>query len=90
MTASSLTASEQTTMVSNTTGADIELWIEPLGDRLPMPRGETFEIISTNELGREVEIELSEDAIRVHGWIKRISSISPAGRRTQLWELPSP
>jgi hypothetical protein len=89
MSTSSVVVPEQMTKVSNTTGADIDLWIEPLGDRLPMRRGETFEIISTHELGREVEIELGEDSIRVHGWIKRISSISPGGRRTPLWELPT-
>jgi hypothetical protein len=89
MAATTVTLSEQTTKVSNTTGSDIDLWIEPLGDRLAMPRGETFEIISTHELGREVEIEFAEDAIRVHGWIKRISSISPTGGRKPLWETPS-
>ena len=89
MVASAVIASEQTTKVSNTTGSDIDLWIEPLGDRLSMPRGETFEIISTHEPGREVEIEFAEDAIRVHGWIKRIFSISSTGGRKQLWEPPS-
>jgi hypothetical protein len=88
MTASSAIASEQTMKVSNTTGSNIDLWIEPLGDRLPMQRGDTFEIIASSELGHEVEIEFGEDAIRVHGWIKRVSSISPSGGRTQLWGLP--
>lgn len=73
----------------NTTAADIDLWIEPLGDRLPMPTGETFEIVATGDLGHEVEIELGDDAIRVHGWIKRISSISSTGQRRRVWELPS-
>jgi len=85
---SSVLLPEQTTKVSNTTGSDIEMWIEPLGDRVPMRRGETFEIISTHELGREVEIELGKDSIRVHGWIKHISSVSPTGARKRLWELP--
>jgi hypothetical protein len=74
--------------VSNTTGADIDFWIEPLGDRLPMPIGETFEIIASQDLGHEVEIEVTADAIRVHGWVKRISSISSTGQRKLLWELP--
>jgi hypothetical protein len=81
---------EQTVKVSNTTGVDIDLWIEPIGDRLPMPKGQTFEIVSTQDLGHEVEIELVEDAIRLHGWVRRISSISATGQRTKLWELPSP
>jgi hypothetical protein len=75
--------------VSNTTGADIQLWIEPLGDCLPMPKGETFEIVATGELGHQVEIEVTEDAIRVHGWIKCVSSVASTGQRKRLWELPS-
>jgi hypothetical protein len=80
---------EQMTKVSNTTDSDIELWIEPLGDSVPMRCGETFEIISTSELGREVEIEFGKDSIRVHGWIKQISSVTPTGSRKRLWALPS-
>lgn len=88
MATSSVLVSEQTMKVSNTTGSNIDFWIEPLGDRLPMQCGDTFEIIASSELGREVEIEFGEDAIRVHGWIKRISCVLPSGGRTQLWGLP--
>jgi hypothetical protein len=82
------TLADQTMKVSNATGADIDLWIEPLGDRVPMRSGATFEIIAGYDLGHEVEIELMDDAIRVHGWIKRVSSISATGERNRLWELP--
>ena len=85
----SMLASEQAMKVSNTTGGDIDLWIEPFGDRLPMAKGETVEIVATQELGHEVEIELSDDAIRVYGWIKRVSAVSSTGARTLLWQLPS-
>jgi hypothetical protein len=88
MTTSSTLVSDQAMKVSNTTGADIDFWIEPLGDRVSMRKGETFEIIAGHELDHEVEIEVTVDAIRVHGWIKRIYSVSSTGQRVALWELP--
>lgn len=89
MEATSTLASDQVMKVSNTTGAQIDFWIEPLGDSLPMPKGETFEIVATRDLGHDVEIEIAADAIRVYGWIKRISTVAPGGGRTPLWTLPS-
>jgi hypothetical protein len=88
MTTFSTIVSEQVMKVSNTTEADIDLWIEPLGDRIAMPKGETFEIVASHDLDHEVEIEVTAEAIRVHGWIKRVSSISSTGQRVALWELP--
>lgn len=73
--------------ISNTTGADIDLRIEPLGDRLSMPRGDTFEIMAANDSEHEVEIEFRQDAVVVHGWVKRIHSISTSGERTALWPI---
>lgn len=78
-------AEEQIVRVSNTTGTDIDLWIEPLGDRLLMPKDGTFEIMAASDLEHEVEIEFRQDAVVVHGWVKRVSSISASGERTLLW-----
>jgi hypothetical protein len=88
MNATSTLAADQIVKVSNTRGAQIDFWIEPLGDSIPMPIGATFEIIVGHELGHEVEIELLDDSIRVHGWIKSVSSLSPSGQPRLLWELP--
>jgi hypothetical protein len=71
--------------VSNTTGAAVDLWIEPLGDRVVLPTDDTFEIMAASDQQHEVEIEFRESSVVVHGWIKQVNSVSASGNRTLVW-----
>lgn len=75
----------QVVRVSNTTGAAVDLWIEPLGDRIVLPTDDTFEIMAASDQQHDVEIEFRDGFVVVHGWIERVNSVSESGDRTLVW-----
>ena len=72
----------------NSTGKEMEIWVEPLGDRVLMPIGVTFEVVVTDELGDDLEIEMSEHGMTITGWIRSISLLSEGGALS-VWEIPA-
>ena len=72
----------------NPADSDLNLWIEPLGDRVTIPQSTTIEVHCTVQLGHPSEFELSVDGITVHGWVQSVFCVSMNGELKLLWELP--
>jgi hypothetical protein len=75
----------QVLRIRNTTGAERELWLEPLGDRVLLAPNVLYEITATDALE---EIDFSADGFTVHGWIVRVCAIAENGSTQTVWELP--
>ena len=76
----------QLVRLSNKTAKPQQVWLEPLGDRVPLQPGGLYELTVGGEFG-EVEIELSDDGFVVYGWVTRVVSMNEGDARVQ-WELP--
>jgi hypothetical protein len=76
----------QVVRIRNTTGAEQELWIEPLGDRVVLAPNILYELLATDAFE---EIDLSIDGFTVYGWVTRVSAIDDTGSMRTVWELPS-
>ena len=71
----------------NPTDAPMNLWIEPLGDKVAIPQHATVEIHCTEQLGYPNEFEMSEDGITVHGWVQSVLAVTTSGELQALWAL---
>jgi hypothetical protein len=66
----------------------LNLWIEPLGDRVTIPGGTTVEVRCTEQLGQPSEVEMSKDGFKVHGWVRSVHAVAQDGGLKPLWTLP--
>jgi len=73
----------------NRLASDLEVRLEPLGDRIIMPPGATYEIHlelhSGGQLGDCLEIAVAERKATVYGWLQSIFLVSGDGSRTCIW-----
>jgi hypothetical protein len=81
----STSSATQVLRIRNVTGADQELWLEPLGDRVLLAPDVLYELAATDALE---EIDLSADGFTVYGWVIRVSAIGNDGNMQTVWELP--
>jgi hypothetical protein len=88
MHAASISSTGQILRVKNTTRADQELWIEPLGDRVVLRPNVLYELLATDEFGK-LEIDLSEDGFVVYGWVRKVISLDEQANETVEWQMPS-
>ena len=72
----------------NPTDAELNLWIEPLGEQVTIPQHTTIEIHCSEQLGHPNEFEMSDDGITVHGWVQNVFAVSEDGELQSLWALP--
>lgn len=72
--------------VRNTTGADQELWLEPLGDRVVLAPGVLYEVSATSALE---EIDFATDGFTVYGWVTGVSVVNDDGTKTSVWKMPA-
>lgn len=72
----------------NSTDRDFDLWIEPLGDHVLIPKHTAIEVRCTEQLGHPNEVELSDNAIWIHGWVQTVSALGEDGSLRLLWSLP--
>jgi len=72
----------------NSTGRDLDLWIEPLGDHILFPKHTAIEVRCNEQLGHPNEIEWSDNAISIHGWVQNVSALDGEGGLRLLWSLP--
>ena len=81
------TAATQVVRLRNNTSKPQEVWLEPLGDGLPLQPGVLYELTAIDEFGR-VEIDLADDGFVVYGWVTSVASIDDQGHSHVEWELP--
>jgi len=72
----------------NSLAVDRELWLEPLGDVVQIPVGRTVEIVLEEHSGDVPEIDITDTAFLIHGWVQRVSSIEDDGSATLIWPSP--
>lgn len=83
-----LTAATFRVRFRNSSDREMNLWIEPLGDRVAISRGTTIECHCTDQLGYPNEIDVSDEGITIHGWVQRVAAMSDNGGSQSLWALP--
>lgn len=76
---------EQRLLLCHSRDEDWTLWIEPLGDRVQIPKGVTVEATVTNPPEDCIEVEFEADSLTLHGWIRSVVLISKDGSRTCAW-----
>lgn len=88
--------SEQTTpqpttciRIRNSTDKNLDMWIEPLGDHVLIPKHTAIEVRCTEQLGHPSEIELSDNGVSIHGWVQTVSALGENGSLRILWSLPN-
>jgi hypothetical protein len=68
---------------------ELEVWLEPLGDRVMIPAGATYEVhlevLSDGGISDCLEIAVAEKKTTIYGWFKSISLVSKDGRLTCIW-----
>ena len=74
--------------------SELEVWLEPLGDRVMIPPGATYEVHlelhSPGELSDCLEIAVAARKATIYGWLKSISLVSKDGRLTPIWPGVAP
>jgi hypothetical protein len=78
-------STRQTIRLRNKSGHEQQLWIEPLGDFVPLAPNGLYEITVTNDLD---EIDLSDDGFTVHGWVEQVCEVAADGSLATVWKLP--
>ena len=73
----------------NSNDKDLDLWIEPLGDHVVIPKHTVVEILCSEQLGHPNEFEMSNQAVSIHGWVLSVSALADDGSARQLWKLPA-
>ena len=72
----------------NPTSSPLDLWIEPLGDRVAIPGNTTAEVHCTEQLGYPSEFEMTKDGITLHGSAHSVFAVTPQGELKSLWTFP--
>jgi hypothetical protein len=73
---------------------ELEVWLEPLGDRVMIPPGATYEVHlelhSQGKLSDCLEIAVADGKATIYGWLKSILLVSKDGRLTAIWPDVTP
>jgi hypothetical protein len=75
----------QTIRLRNNTGQPQELWLEPLGDFVPLAPNCLYEITANDALE---EIDLSSDGFTVYGWVEQVCEVAHDGSLATVWKIP--
>jgi len=76
----------QTIRLRNRTDQQQELWLEPLGDFVPLAPNGLYEITATDALE---EIDLSSDGFTVYGWVEQVCEVADDGSLATVWKISS-
>jgi hypothetical protein len=78
--------------LTNSSASDLELWLEPLGDRVMIPAGATCEVQLEVHLTAQpsdcLTIAISDKKATLYGWLQSICLVSGDGRQTRIWPNP--
>ncbi len=76
----------------NQSASELEVWLEPLGDRVVIPAGATYEVHlelhSAGEISDCLEVAVAEKKATLYGSFHSISLVSKDGGLTRIWPAP--
>ncbi|HEX4130624.1 MAG TPA: hypothetical protein VHZ24_11305 [Pirellulales bacterium] len=81
------TVTPQLVRLQNKTAKLQQVWLEPLGERVPLQPNVLYELSVSDEFGN-VEIDLDDDGFVVYGWVTRIERVDDEGSTCLEWRLP--
>ena len=79
--------------LTNSAHNELELWIEPFGERLTMPSGATFEVELEAHANPQpcdrLTVEISEGRVTLYGWVTSVFEVRPDGSHVDIWPSDS-
>ena len=76
--------------LTNSKSAALEVWLEPLGDRVSLLPGATFEFCMRDPVRDCPALVMTDESIALYGWVQEVLAVSSDGKTSLIWEIPQP